>query len=106
MSDDAVCASAEHPVGHFVVGRDPAPGVRPPAELGECDVEAPDEGGQHDLGVELPDSLLRFCHQAPHRGSTSTALYHIWVIIRKWIAVARARFQLGPLSASCFLSRT
>src|SRR4051812_20862253 len=45
MSDDAVGPSAEHPVGHFLVRRDPASGVLPPAELGERDVEASYESG-------------------------------------------------------------
>src|SRR5262245_11545070 len=58
MSYDAVGPGAEHPVGHFLVGCDPASGVWPPAELGERDVEPGCEGGQYDLGVELPDSLL------------------------------------------------
>jgi hypothetical protein len=66
VSDDAVGPDAEHPVGHLLVGRDPAPGISPPAELGESCVEASREGGQHDLGIEVSDSLLlRCCHQVP-----------------------------------------
>jgi hypothetical protein len=65
VSDDAVGPYAEHPMGHLLVRRDPASGVWPPAELGERSVEASCKGGQHNFGVELSDSQLRFCHQAP-----------------------------------------
>src|SRR5262249_21284245 len=71
VSDDPFGPYAEHSVGHLLIGCDPASSVWPPPELGERGVEASCEGGQHDLGVELPDSLLLFCHSAPHCGPTS-----------------------------------
>ena len=88
MSDDAVGPDAEHPVGHLLVGRDPAPGISPPAELGEGCVEASREGGQHDLGIEVSDSLLRLL---PPSSSSVARLTHGCTIyglrLRKWIAM-------------------
>ena len=84
MSDDAVGPDAEHAVSHLLVGRDPSRASRLQPNSGRL---ASREGGQHDLGVEISDSLLlRFCHQVPPAWLDLLRLYHIWVVIRKWIA--------------------
>ncbi len=59
VRDDAVRTDAEDAMGHFVVRSDPAERVSPPAELRERSVEPGRERREHDLDVEVPNSLLR-----------------------------------------------
>src|SRR4051795_13252803 len=73
-------------MGHLLVGRDPAAGILPPAELWEHSVEAGGQGGQYDLGVKVSDSLLWCCHDHTPLGSLPS-LYQIWVVLRKWVTV-------------------
>ena len=61
VSDDAVRTNAEHAMGHFVIRRNPAERVSLPAEFGERSDERGGEGREHDLDVEVSDSLLRRC---------------------------------------------
>jgi hypothetical protein len=108
VSDDAVGPDAEHPVGHLLIGSDPASGVWPPAELGERGVEANCEGGQHDVGVELSDSLLRFCHQTPPTGWIPSFVPYMGCHpqIDRSGSVLLETFLAGPLFASSSLSGT
>jgi hypothetical protein len=63
VCDHAVCPDAEHSMGHLLVGGDPAARILLPTELGEGGIEAGAESRQHDLAVEVSDSLRRCCHR-------------------------------------------
>src|SRR6266545_237792 len=86
MCDNTLAAGVEHSVGHLFVRRDPAKRVLLPAKLRKRRVEPSRESRQHDIVVEVSDSLLRLRrrHFDSSRGS-NLSLYQIWVGYRKWI---------------------
>ena len=63
MRDDPLCAHAKHTVGHLFIRRDPTASVLLPAKLWERAVQTTGERRQHDLHVEVSDSLLRRLRQ-------------------------------------------